>query len=106
MRISFRAKTNRYYVMVNTAVFELNSGIRVTVDRNITEWYVSPDHILDMEWSECYLWEVNDISIFNFPAYLNEDAAKLFEGAKLIALNLEEDADSDYEVTDVSFCIS
>lgn len=105
MRISFRAKTNKDYVMVNTAVFELKCGIRVTVDRDRTEWGIT-DGILEMDWSECYLWEVNDIGVFDTPAYLNEYGAELFEGAKLVALNLEDDADSDYEVTDIEFFIS
>lgn len=105
MRISFRAKTNKEYVMVNTAVFELKCGIRVTVDRDRTDAKIA-DGILDMEWSDCYLWEINDISIFNSPTHLNENTAKLFEGAKLITLNLEEDAENDYEISDVSFCIS
>lgn len=105
MRISFRAKTNKGYVMVNTAVFELKCGVRVTVDRDRTEWKITGG-ILKMDWRECYLWEVNDIGVFDTPAYLNEYGMELFEGARLVGLNLEADADSDYEVTDISFCIS
>lgn len=105
MRICFTAKTNKDYVMINTAVFQLKCGIRVTVDRDRTEWGIE-DGKLAMEWRECYLWEVNDIGVFDAPAYLNEYGAELFEGAKLVELNLEDDADSDYEVTDIEFFIS
>ena len=100
MQLTFTAKTNKDYVMINTAEFRLKDGTLLTIDRDETRYSIE-NGILQMEWTGCYLWEINSINIFNEPAYLNEDSIKLFEAAELFKLNLEDDADSDYEVTDV-----
>lgn len=105
MKISFTAATNKEYVMINTAEFDLQCGIRVTVDRDETEWSIK-DGILEMEWNGCYLWEINGINISDGPVYLNESAPELFKGAVLAGFNIEDDADENYTVTGIRFSIS
>lgn len=106
MKISFTAKTNKDYCMVNTAVFITPTKTLLTVDRDRTDWSVVGEK-LKMEWNGCYLWEIDGHNFTDFPAYLNEDAAKgLFHEAQLLTLELEDDADPDYIVEDIRFTIS
>ena len=105
MRISFRCKTNKDYVMINTATFALAGGGTVTIDRNETSYSIS-DGILDMEWRDCYLWRINDVNVNEQCALFDGDADGLLDGAELIELELEDDADEDYEVAVISWCAS
>lgn len=105
MRIEFTAKTNRKICMINTATFALASGGTVTIDRDCTEWSVEKG-ILSMTWRDCYLWEINGVNIFDEPFYPNEDIAELMKGAKFLKFDLEDDAGSDYKVTNVTAVIS
>jgi hypothetical protein len=106
MRIEFRGKTNKDYCMVNTAQFKLPNGSIVTIDRDETI-YAIVDDTLNMEWEGCYLWAISDYYIFDQPAYLNNtEAIELFKSATLIYLELEDDADDDYEITDIEFSVS
>lgn len=105
MRISFSCKTNKDYVMVNTLKVQLNSGSVLTLDRHNTEYSISdPDKagecLLDMEWINCYLWAIDGETLWDDDkALIVEDCEKLFEGARLIELELEDDADEDYYVS-------
>ena len=105
MRISFSCKTNKDYVMVNTLKVQLNSGSVLTLDRHNTEYSISdPDNagecLLDMEWRNCYLWAIDEENLwYDDKALIEEDCEKLFEGARLIELELEDDADEDYYVS-------
>ena len=59
-----------------------------------------------MLWRGCYIWAIND-DYLDEPLYLEyEEFIKLMEGAELVELYLEDDADEDYSVTDVTWCIS
>lgn len=105
MRIEFQAKTNKEYAMVNVAKFRLPDGTVLTVDRHETDYSIN-DGILDMEWSGCYLWSVNGLTLFdNECALLGDYAAEYLNRAEC-ELELEDDADDDYEVTDVTFICS
>lgn len=105
MRISFSCKTNKDYVMVNTLKVQLNSGSLLTLDRHNTEYSISdPDKAgersLDMEWINCYLWAIDEENLWcGNKALIEEDCEKLFERARLIELELEDDADEDYYVS-------
>ena len=105
MRINFSCKTNKDYVMVNTLKVQLNSGSVLTLDRHNTEYSISdPDKagecLLDMEWINCYLWAIDEETLWDDDkALIVEDCEKLFEGARLIELELEDDADEDYYVS-------
>ena len=54
MRITFKCRTNKDYVAVNTAKFILPTGSTITVDRDNTEWDVQ-DGELTMVWRHCYI---------------------------------------------------
>lgn len=106
MRLDFTGKTNKNYVMVNTAIFALKDGGTVTIDRGCTE-YTIKDGRFRMMWGDCYLWRFNDVNIFNTPYYPDKEAfVKLLKGATLLKLEAEDDADEDYEITDVQWSIS
>lgn len=105
MNIEFSAKTNKDYVMINTATFKLSDGRTIIIDRDITE-YTNEDGNLEMLWRGCYIWAIND-DYLDEPLYLEyEEFVKLMEGAELVELYLEDDADEDYTVTDVTWCVS
>lgn len=105
MRISFSCRTNKKYVRVNALKVQLNSGSVLTLDRHNTEYSISdPDKAgersLDMEWMNCYLWAIDEENLWcGDKALIEEDCEKLFEGARLIELELEDDADEDYYVS-------
>lgn len=103
MRIEFKAKTNKDYVMINTLQVQLYSGSYLTLDRHATEYVIEePDEkgerSLDMEWIDCYLWEIDEVNLCDEEFPLAEGFEKVFHGAKLVDLELEDDADEDYSV--------
>lgn len=104
MRIEFLAKTNKDYLMVNVARFELAGGGTLTIDRDETE-YTIEDGNLSMLWRDCYIWEINGVSLEECLVINNDAFEELMDGAKLIELELEDDADDDYEVTDIEFSV-
>lgn len=103
MNISFRCRTNKDYVRINTATFLLRNGSTVTVDRDQTLYdYDEETGNLSMTWEDVYLWEVNGFAVFDNPAYVNEDFTGLMKGCTFLSFDIEDDVDSDYEVTLVS----
>ena len=103
MRIEFSGKTNKDYIMVNTAVFHLRDGGTVTLDRDETDYCIE-NGTLSMVWNGIYLWEINGVFVFGTPMYPAEDLSKLLEGS-WVELELEDDADEDYRITDVKWVI-
>lgn len=111
MRVYFECKTNKPYMMINTATFHLADGGTITLDRQETEFSVTDDR-LEMLWKGVYFWAINERNIFSssgfFPDvddYTLDELKKLFRSAK-VELNLEDDApDEDYEVKVISFYI-
>ena len=103
MRIEFSGKTNKDYVMVNTAVFHLRDGGTVTLDRDETDYCIE-NGTLSMVWNNIYLWEINGVC-FGVPMYPAEDMSKLLEGS-WVEQELEDDADADYIITDVEWIIT
>lgn len=102
MRLGFKAKTNKDYCMINSAKFILKNGTEILIDRTWTDFEIE-DGILNMLWEDCYLWELCGYNIFDREAYLNDEAYGLLRTAKLIELELEDDADDDYEVWDIEW---
>lgn len=98
MRLAIRAKTNKDYVMINTAKVTLPDGNILTIDRSLTEYDID-NRILVMTWQSCYLWAINNINLFENIAYLSSDDGfnKILNNGKL-EFELEEDADPDYKV--------
>lgn len=101
MKLEFVCKTNKDFVMVNTAKFELADGVIITVDRKETESSTYEGN-LNMLWKDCYLLTFNDFNIVDDKELMldsdNDDVMKMFQTAKLLELGLEDDADEDYEV--------
>lgn len=95
--MDFRGKTNKPYVMINTLTFRLDNGKEVTIDREYTGYDIDEEGNLGMTWKGCYFWddEHNDP---NNPAYLTEEDEEELADAELVSVNIEDDADDDYEV--------
>ena len=102
MDISFNARTNKDYMMINTAIFHLKDGGTITIDRDET-FYTLENNVLDMTWHNVYIWEINGYNVFETLAYPTEDLVDLLDGA-WVELVLEDDADTDYTVTDITWC--
>lgn len=105
MTLNFTAKTNKDYCRINTATFRLKSGGTITLDRDATRFSVNGD-VLDMTWTGVYVWEVNGRHIFDSynPRELyvdGEELCKIIDWAAPIDFDLEDDADEDYEVTNI-----
>ena len=98
MRITFKCRTNKDYVAVNTAKFILPTGSTITVDRDNTEWDVQ-DGELTMVWRHCYIWAIDGNNIFTEGAYITDGAnfEDLVADARIV-LELEDDTDEDYYV--------
>lgn len=99
MILNITGKTNKNYVMINTAKLTLPDGNVLTIDRDETDYSIEDGNIC-MNWDSCYLWAVNDIDMFMVNAYLdgdNEELISILNQGKL-KLELEDDADSDYKV--------
>ncbi len=97
MRITFRCKTNKDYVMINTVKFTLPTGTVLTVDRTSTEYDIA-DGELDMTWKCVYLHDI-DGNCISDTAYITDSSGfeDLVADAKVM-FELEDDADEDYEV--------
>lgn len=99
MRLQIRATTNKEYVRVNTAKLKMPSGTVLIIDRNETEFSIYNGE-LDMVWHDCYLWGIDDDISFDVIAYLDNNNSMLRTLNKCsLSLELEDDADDDYEVT-------
>lgn len=104
MRLNITGKTNKDYVMINTAKLTLPDGNVLTIDRDNTEYSIEDGNIC-MNWDYCYLWSVNNIDMFMVKAYLddNEELISILNQGKL-ELELEDDADPDYMVEIETWC--
>lgn len=89
MRIDFNGKTNRDEVWINVIVFTLANGEDITIDREKTEWTVCGNK-LNMLWDNCYSWNGEHCGYTITP--------KMFDGAFIKSVEVEDDAPSDYAV--------
>ena len=103
--LCFVAKTNKEYCMINTLVATMPDGKKYIFDRDTTEYSIEDNGDLFMDWYGIYLWETDDIHIDgDEPFYIDikSDFFKdIFEKAELF-FELEDDADEDYRVTDIT----
>lgn len=103
--LCFVAKTNKEYCMINTLVATMPDGRKYIFDRDTTEYSIEDNGDLFMDWYGIYLWDADDIHIDgDEPFYIDikSDFFKdIFEKATL-SFELEEDADEDYRVTDIT----
>jgi hypothetical protein len=103
MNLIFKARTNKDYCMINTAVFHLVNGGTITIDRKQTRFSIT-DGVLEMEWEEIYLWAVNGENIFDssyYPLYPDEKAMRNLIKFAQVEFELEDDADEDYIVDNI-----
>lgn len=98
MRITFKCRTNKDYVMINTAKFTLPTGTVLTVDRTTTHYDIEGE-ILNMTWGATYLHAIDGNCIFSDTAYITDSSGfeDLVAQAKVV-FELEDDADEDYKV--------
>ena len=99
MRITFKCRTNKDYVMINTVKFILPTGTVLTVDRTTTHYDIEGG-ILNMTWGCVYLWAIDGNNIFSDEtAYITDSSGfeDLVANAKVV-FELEDDADEDYSV--------
>lgn len=104
MRIQFTGITNKDYCRVNVAKFHLKDGGTITIDRNETCFTIE-NRQLTMEWSGIYIWDVNEWNIFDQIIEPSENLIFLLKGS-WVELELDSDADLDYEITNIRWIIS
>ena len=110
LKIDFLCETNSDKCMINTAVFTMPNGTRLTIDRTETEYSFGEYGHMHMTWKNCYLWAINDCCIFGDRlAYLDieRDLSELLCGSTL-EFELEDDAFldcPDYKVKCISYTI-
>lgn len=103
--LCFTARTNKEYCMINTLVATMPDGRKYVFDRDTTEYSIEDNGDLFMDWYGIYLWEADDIHIDgDEPFYIDikSDFFKdIFEKAEF-SFELEDDADEDYRVADIT----
>ena len=100
MDIVFKCETNKNYVAVNTLELMLPKGIRLTIDREQTEYDIEGT-TLNMTWRNCYLWSLNDFNIFGEEGcQINDEyAVEQFKELTKNAIPFfvtEDDTETDY----------
>jgi len=96
MILRFKAKTNKDYVAINTALFRTENGGLIEVDRHWTE-YTIKDGVLDMTWNECYLHSLDGHHIFSdeIPDDSEDEVRKLLMDSEFVRFEIEEDVDDE-----------
>ena len=89
MKIAFDCVNTDDQIWVNNVTFELSDGREVIVDRGTTEWWTDNEGVCHMTWSDCYIWNGEDE---NYDIYSDD-----FRDAKLIDVDVEDDAPVGYE---------
>lgn len=97
MRLTFTAKIKETRecrgIWLNTILVRKKDGNIVTLDRDMTNYYISADgHSIQVEFRNVYAWD-SETSTADY--HLDH---KDFEGAKLYHYEVEDDADDDYEL--------
>lgn len=104
--LSIMAVTNKDYCMINALVATTPDGTEYVFDRDMTEYsirngstqVVKNCNVLDMSWYGVYLWDGEE------PTYIDTDSPAfkdIVTNAKL-EFELEEDAEDDYSVTNIT----
>ena len=93
IRLGFKGKTNSEFIYVNYITFEFKDGRQVNIDRNRTE-YVIDNGGFEMIWKGIYIWDgkKHDYKL----------DTKLFDGAKIVHIDIDDEAPSNYGI-DISY---
>ena len=83
---------NKNYCWVNVINFRYPDGTVKTVDRGRTEFTVSPDGTFYMFWYDCYFWDGEGAT------YLTPKDFEELKKCKIDSVEIEEDADADYDL--------
>lgn len=99
--LSITAKTNKDYCMINTLVATTPDGKQYVFDRDMTEYSIKNNDVLDMNWYGVYMWDSEEPEEqtcidTDSPAFMD-----IVTNAKL-EFELEEDAEDDYSVTNIT----
>ena len=101
--IGFAGRTNGDFPYVNVARFRLKDGRTVEIDRDSTEWTVRGGRFR-MDWLDCYFWGEGHCGA-DEPHYLTEEDCRALSGAKLVEIEIEEDADEGFFLTVEEFFV-
>ena len=96
--LCFVVKTNKEYCMINTLVATMPDGRKYVFDRDTTEYSIEDNGDLFMDWYGVYLWDGEE------PIYIDIDSQAFRDvvtNAEFV-FELEEDAEEDYRVTDIT----
>lgn len=97
--LSIMAVANKDYCMINTLVATTPDGTEYVFDRDMTEYSIK-NGVLVMNWYGVYLWDGEE------PTYIDIDIdSQAFRDVVTnaeLSFELEEDAEEDYRVTDIT----
>lgn len=108
MRITFNCKTTHPFIAVNTLVLKTDSGLRLVVDREETDYVGVADtadgYYIIMTWENCYVHSINDSCIFDDGAMITNtgEFKNLIKGCKNKFFEIDDDlvaekkTDEDY----------
>ena len=94
--IHFTGTTNKDYVMINLIQCKDKNGNKFAIDRDATEYKIDNNQ-LDMTWHNCYFWDDNGA------IYLTDEDYENLQDAVITDIEIEDDADVDYQVTITEF---
>ena len=110
MNLRFKGNVNDEAIAVNKAIFRMKDGGTIAIDRKLTPYHLKDrgdgTYDYEMEWVDIYPWNINEYNLFSgeyVDDYVEQELAKLLSNSVLIALELEDETDSDYIIT-VSEC--
>ena len=95
--LSITAKTNKDYCMINTLVAITPDGTEYVFDRDMTECSIK-NGVLIMNWYGVYLWDGKEPTYIDIDSQAFRDVVTNAE----FSFELEEDAEEDYIVTDIT----
>lgn len=95
--LSIMAVTNKDYCMINTLVATAPDGTEYVFDRDMTEYSIK-NGVLIMNWYGVYLWDGEELTYIDIDSQAFKDIVTNAE----FSFELEEDAEKDYIVTDIT----
>lgn len=95
--LSMMAVTNKDYCMINTLVATAPDGTEYVFDRDMTEYSIK-NGVLIMNWYGVYLWVGEEPIYIDIDSQAFRDVVTNAE----FSFELEEDAEEDYIVTDIT----
>lgn len=95
--LSIMAVTNKDYCMINALVATTPDGTEYVFDRDMTEYSIN-NGVLIMNWYGVYLWDGEEPTYIDIDSQAFRDVVTNAE----FSFELEEDAEEDYRVTDIT----